>query len=231
VATTAVSAWPPAHSMSLEIALRAASCSTSCWTSWAARPGGSPLIRRTPSRLAAPPRGSAWPTGSAFTWRQWMPTSGGSCGRRRFYGRPRRAGGGGLAQPTPGRLLQSRRTGQVALLKPARETPAARTPRRSRSRRLINCWRSSEMVPFLGSATNCRQQPRQRKLGDPDWVLPLRTTWVAPQRGQGGFGSVASDEVPVTSVNNHDLDRATTIKRRRQCDIPASRVNLDEDES
>lgn len=47
---------------------------------------------------------------------------------------------------------------------------------------------------FRGRATNWRPHPRQRKLADPAGLCPLRTTWVAWHRGQGGIGATASAE-------------------------------------
>src|SRR5258706_8764844 len=63
---------------------------------------------------------------------------------------------------------------------------------RSRSRRRTKSFRSSDTGLFLGRSTNRRPHPRQRKLGEPAWVRPLRTTWVARHRGHGGIGSDAS---------------------------------------
>src|SRR4051794_4122933 len=73
----------------------------------------------------------------------------------------------------------------------------ARRLSRSRSMRRISCLVWSETGPLLGRATKRRLQPRPRKLGEPDRVLPLRTTWVAWQRGHGGIGSRAGVVVSI----------------------------------
>src|SRR3954464_5172947 len=86
----------------------------------------------------------------------------------------------------------------------------ARRLRRSRSIRRINCLVCSETGPFLGWATKRRLQPRQRKLGEPDWVLPSRTTWVEWHRGHGGIGSRVGVAVSIRRAYENPYDRATT---------------------
>ena len=49
---------------------------------------------------------------------------------------------------------------------------------------------SSGTGPLRGLATKRCPQERQRKVGVPAELAPLRATWVAAQREQGGRGSV-----------------------------------------
>src|SRR3954464_5703216 len=92
----------------------------------------------------------------------------------------------------------------------------ARRLSRSSRRRRTRSRRSWEIGPFLGLATKQRLQPRQRKLGEPAWVLPLRTTWVAWQRGQGGIGSIAAIVVGIRRDYKYPSGWATTRPRDRR---------------
>ena len=68
-----------------------------------------------------------------------------------------------------------------------RDTPTPRAitriPSRSASRRRIRSLVASGIGPAFGAATNRRSHARHRNPGVPEWVSPLRTTWVTPQRG------------------------------------------------
>ena len=65
----------------------------------------------------------------------------------------------------------------------------ARRLTRSPSIRSTRANRSPATGSFRGASTNRRPHPRQRKLGSPVRVGPLRTTWADWHRGQaGGIG-------------------------------------------
>src|SRR5262249_8661996 len=54
--------------------------------------------------------------------------------------------------------------------------------------------------PLRGLVTKWRPQERQRKVGVPAELGPLRTTWVAVQRRQGGIGVSSGVVVFIPSV-------------------------------
>ena len=69
---------------------------------------------------------------------------------------------------------------------------------------------SSLTGPFCGAATKRRPQGRQRKVGVPAVLGPLRTTWVAEQRGQGGRTVDSRVVVFISSAYDYAAGRATT---------------------
>ena len=71
---------------------------------------------------------------------------------------------------------------------------------------------SSGTDPLRGLATKRCPQARQRKVGVPAELAPLRTTWVAAQREQGGIGASSGVVVFMLSVYHHAAQGATTEK-------------------
>ncbi len=64
----------------------------------------------------------------------------------------------------------------------------------------MRACRSVDTGPFWGSATKRRPQARQRKVGVAAELGPLRTTWVAAQRGQVGTEVGSGFVVVILSV-------------------------------
>ena len=97
----------------------------------------------------------------------------------------------------------------------------ARRLSRSASIRSMAALSSAGTGPFRGAATNRRPHPRQRKLGTPEWVRPLRTTCGSEQRGHGGGGASC-----IRSGYKRATHEATTRGKRSE-DLKAARAWLE----
>jgi hypothetical protein len=87
----------------------------------------------------------------------------------------------------------------------------ARRLKCSPSRRRMRERFSSLTGPFCGAATKRRPHGRQRKVGVPAVLDPLRTTWVAAQRGTVVDARVV---VFISSAYDYAAWRATTPTRQ-----------------
>jgi hypothetical protein len=66
------------------------------------------------------------------------------------------------------------------------------------------------MGPLRGLATKRCPHERQRKVGVPAELTPLRTTWVAAQREQGGTEIGSTVVGFILPVYHHAAQKATT---------------------